>query len=188
VVLFGVVSSLAMLLSTYFFTLDAQNDTKLCVQLPVSFVYNLYHYSLLTGAGCISVAIYIGVFVAYRHTMRQISPNSITNEQKAFVLQRRLTVTLGIITVSTLIFFVIPFSILSVYAFMNVVPPQGAVLGTISRFSTIINVAIFVFRQKEMRKEICGLILCKRGNHNVPTVSRAGRLTVQQLNATARDK
>jgi hypothetical protein len=167
-----------MLLSTYFGTSHLPNINKLCARPAAAATYNLYQPTLVAGAGCISVAIYICVFVAYRRTMSQISPNTSLHDQKAIILQRRLTVTLGIITVSTFFLFIIPFSIIAVYTLMNTVLPQAALLGTISRFSTIINVAIYVYRQKEMRREIGALIRCKK--ENIMTLS-SGRITVQQV-------
>jgi dolichyl-phosphate-mannose--protein O-mannosyl transferase len=59
---------------------------------------------------------------------------------------------LGIISISTLLFFIAPFSILAVCAWMNVVPPQSLVIGIFARFSTIIN--MLSMRQKEMRHEM----------------------------------
>jgi hypothetical protein len=158
-----------MLLSTYSdATTHIPKINKLCGRPAASPTYNVYQPTLVAGAGCISVAIYICVLFYYRQTMHQIYPNALNyadqRAQKLIVRQRRLTVTLGIITASTCFLFIIPFSIIAVYTLMYAGLPQAALFRTISRFSTIVNVAIYVYRQKEIRKEIWALFKCKNDN------------------------
>uniref|UniRef100_A0A914X9U4 G-protein coupled receptors family 1 profile domain-containing protein n=1 Tax=Plectus sambesii TaxID=2011161 RepID=A0A914X9U4_9BILA len=161
--LFGVFSSAAMLLSTYFGTKNATTVTKMCTNPGIPYAYNLYQQTMIAGAGYLSVIIYFFVFLSYRRAVRNIAPSTnVIGEQHAVALQRRLTVTLGIITISTFIFFIIPYTIFAVCAWMNVVAPQPSLLATISRFSTIINVVIYMYRQKEMRSEMRALLTCTK--------------------------
>jgi hypothetical protein len=162
VTLFGLLSVAAMLLTTYFGTdRDDQNVNKACTsQVVITLSYNSFHMTFVPGAGLLSVGIYICVYFAYKravvnHRSAGADSNAITNQQ------RRLTVTLGIITVSTLFLFDIPMSIFAVSALMNVIPPQVVILGIFMRFSIITNVAIYLYRQKEMRAKMWALICCK---------------------------
>jgi hypothetical protein len=160
VVLFGALSMAAMFLATHFETDNTPTAPKLCSTgtiFPDS--YNLFHVAFVAGASYISVVIYICVFFAYRRATKvRISPNDHTHDSQ----QRRLTVTLGIITTSTLFLYIIPFSYLSICALMKVVPPFPNVIGVFFRCSTIINVLIYVYRQKEMREEMWALIKCEK--------------------------
>uniref|UniRef100_A0A914UW30 G-protein coupled receptors family 1 profile domain-containing protein n=1 Tax=Plectus sambesii TaxID=2011161 RepID=A0A914UW30_9BILA len=155
------------------------NTTKYCSGFPTQHWYDLYQNTLIiTGCGYASVAIYIGVFFVYRRTMRQTAPLSTTaNNQQVVEHQQRLTVTLGIITLSTLIFFNIPFTIITVCKWLNVNVPQ-AILGIISRFSTIINVVLYIFRQKEMREAIWALVRCKKVTNSLLYAQTWERRTV----------
>jgi hypothetical protein len=149
-----------MLLTTYFDTSKLSTTPKLCSTASFSRSYDYFQATLNTGAGYVSVGIYICVFIAYRRAKRQIVSHH--EDQIMAAQERRLTVTLGIITISTLFLVVIPDTIYFVCAFMNVPPPETALLGIINRLSTICNVAIYVVRQKEMRKEMWALIMCKK--------------------------
>ena len=172
-----------MFVSTYFDTPPVSSMTMLCANAVLSSSYNLYHQTHICCAGFASVAIYVGVFFVYRRSVSQISPNGTISAQRALELQRRLTVTLGIITLSTLIFLIIPLSIHAVYAWMNVKIQFSAVTGTISRFSTVINVVIYVYRQKEMRTEMWALLTCKNANiSSVNMIQTAGAAHLRQLN------
>ena len=147
--LFGVLSLTAMLLTTYYGTDNIPSAPKLCLTGTVfPFSYNLFHMTFVAGAGLMSVAIYICVFIVYRHGAR----NRITsNNDQSNDIQHRLTVTVGIITFSTLFFDILPFSFLSACALLNVVPPEPQLIGVIFRCSTINNVLIYVYRQEEMQ-------------------------------------
>lgn len=147
---------------TAYYDPNAPNETKACYTPPLTYSYNLYETTLNAGSGCVSVAINICVFIAYHRAMRQITSSILTNEQRVLVQQRRLTVTLGIMAVSTLIFYIIPFTVLAVYAWMNVVPPNVTLLFLPVRCSTIINVVIYVTRQKEMRSAMWALLTCRK--------------------------
>jgi hypothetical protein len=149
-----------MFISSYFGTspLLSATNTKVCTLLPTPHWYYVYHMTLISGAGCVSVAIYIGIFFAYRHNNHVTALARARTNQPHFTIslaklaiQRRLTVTLGIITVSTLIFFIIPYTILAVTLWIGKDPPQPTVLSVVSKFSTIINVLIYLYRQKEVR-------------------------------------
>uniref|UniRef100_A0A914WZ48 G-protein coupled receptors family 1 profile domain-containing protein n=1 Tax=Plectus sambesii TaxID=2011161 RepID=A0A914WZ48_9BILA len=165
VAIFGATSFAAMFLSTYYsIASHERNVTKYCSGFPTQFWYDFYQNTLLINiCGYVSVAIYIGVFFGYRRVKRQTAPLSTTLRNQHMVeQQQRLTVTLGIITMSTLIFFNIPYTIIAVYKLMNVDTPQPTLLGIISRFSAIINVVLYVYRQKEMKKAIWALVRCKK--------------------------
>jgi hypothetical protein len=108
--------------------------------------------TLISSAGCASVAIYIAILFVHRFANHGIAPANIstTYQQELstaqLAVQRRLTVTLGIITTSTLIFFIIPYTILAVYLWIGKNTPQPILLGVITKFSTINNVFIYVYR------------------------------------------
>uniref|UniRef100_A0A914WFA5 G-protein coupled receptors family 1 profile domain-containing protein n=1 Tax=Plectus sambesii TaxID=2011161 RepID=A0A914WFA5_9BILA len=137
-----------MFLSTYYTTAShVITATKYCSGFPTQYWYELYQNTgIVVGCGYFSVAIYIGVFSVYRRAMHQTAPLSATSttshNQQMVEQQQRLTVTLGIITLSTLIFFNIPYTIFAVYKWLDVAVPQATPLGIISRFSTIINVVL----------------------------------------------
>uniref|UniRef100_A0A914VK82 G-protein coupled receptors family 1 profile domain-containing protein n=1 Tax=Plectus sambesii TaxID=2011161 RepID=A0A914VK82_9BILA len=165
VAVFGAKSLTAMFFSTYYTqTSHELNATKYCSGFPTQFWYDFYQNTLLINiCGYVSVAIYIGVFFVYRRVKRQTAPLSTSSHNQQMVeQQQRLTVTLGIITLSTLIFFNIPYTIIAVYKLLNLDTPQPTLLGIISRFSAIINVVLYVYRQKEMKKAIWALVRCKK--------------------------
>jgi hypothetical protein len=170
VAIYGLTSMSAMLLTTYFYTSPSPKVPKSCAVGQTSFAYNLYHSTFVVAAGYVSIAIYLYVFIAYRRASRQIASNTVTNQRQATAVQRRLTVTLGIIAISTLFFFIAPFTILAVCAWMNVVPPHVLIIGIVARFSTIINVFIYLYRQKEMRQEMWALVRCKMGGNTATSV------------------
>ena len=84
----------------------------------------------------------------------KIAPSLSFTDQTAAIAQRQLTVTLGIIMFSTMIFFIGPYSVFAFAAWKGESAPQATILGTISRFSTIINILIYVVRQKDIREGI----------------------------------
>jgi hypothetical protein len=151
-----------MFTSTYFDTSHTASIPKLCTVSAFSHSYNLYNLTVIAGSGLLSVVIYFGVFVVYRRSMNRIEPRTNDQQQRAIAQQRRLTVTLGIITASTLFLSVIPFIIGVFYVFMNIVFTQSALVGVISRFSTISNVAIYVYRQKEVQTAMWKLVKCRK--------------------------
>jgi hypothetical protein len=147
-------------MSTYFGTdPNVLNVNKLCTSRVVfTYAYYLFHMTFVPFAGYLSVAIYICVYVAYR---RAVSHNAGASNNAITDQQRRLTITLGIITVSTLFLFSIPLSVFTLCALMGIAAPQPLLLGIFIRFSTICNVAIYLYRQKEMRAKMRALICCK---------------------------
>jgi hypothetical protein len=150
----------AMFLTTYFQTDNTPTAPKSCPTGTIfAFSYNLFHTIFVAGASYTSVAIYICVFFAFRRaTKLRISPNDQSHDSQ----QRRLTVTLGIITSSTFFLFVIPFSYLSVCALMNVDPMYPTLIGVLFRCSMVSDVFIYLYRQKEMREEMWALIKFKK--------------------------
>uniref|UniRef100_A0A914VFS1 G-protein coupled receptors family 1 profile domain-containing protein n=1 Tax=Plectus sambesii TaxID=2011161 RepID=A0A914VFS1_9BILA len=189
VAIFGATSLTAMFLSTYYTSASHElTATKYCSGFPTQYWYDLYQTMLIiTGCGYVSVAIYVCVFFVYRRTTRQTAPLSTSSHNQQMIeQQQRLTVTLGIITLSTLILFNIPFTIFAVCKLLGVSAPQPTLLGIISRFSTIINVVLYVYRQKEMKKAIWALVRCKKvasSSLNAHTPERRANFTFDQSNA-----
>jgi hypothetical protein len=163
VALFGVVSTTAMFLTTYFYTDPGPTVGLTCSHDLFSFSYEIFHIASIAGSGYASFVVYICVFIAYRRAMRKTA--SITtvhgHEQRAINgdQQRRLTVTVGLINVSTLCA-TLSFSLLSYNALTGGV--SFFLLVPIVRLSTVNNVLIYVYRQKEMRTAMWELIKCKK--------------------------
>jgi small-conductance mechanosensitive channel len=111
-------------------------------------------YTFLAGIGCLSVGIYFGVYIAFRRASRNVLPmpqmrnNAV--DQSA-IAQHRLTVTLGMITISTSVFFVIPYSMIAWYTWTGDSMPFSVAIANLTRFSPIIHVVIYVSRQSEIR-------------------------------------
>jgi hypothetical protein len=94
------------------------NVNKLCTSRVVfTYAYYLFHMTFVPFAGYLSVAIYICVYVSYR---RAVSHNAGASNNAITDQQRRLTITLGIITVSTLFLFSIPLSVFTLCALMGI--------------------------------------------------------------------
>ena len=169
VAFFAFASLFAMFLSIYFNKTDAPTVTKMCAVTPFAYSYTSCQYTLITVASCASVAIYILVFITYRRTMVAISPNISNSEEEAIAQQRRLTVTLGIISVSTIIFFLIPSAFVTVYAWMHIplTPTKSVILAAMIKCSTTINVAIYVYRQREVRREIWKIVGMQKSDNAV---------------------
>jgi hypothetical protein len=162
----GVILLLHLLGSAYFFP-QPMEITKICSAAAFSVNFSLFMYTSVSVVGCSSVFIYVGVFFAYRKATRKPTQVSMqSNEQH--LMERRLTVTLGIISLSTLFLFTVPYSILAVTHWMNVPTPQSFLLIDLSRISAFINVVIYVQRQKEIRQGMWNLIRCKTVQvHNI---------------------
>jgi hypothetical protein len=77
--------------------------------------------------------------------------------------ERRLTVTLGLITISSLVFFIGPFSVLAIFYYLNYTAPTSITiaLSMLNRVSTIANIVIYVYRQEEVRPGMWKILTCK---------------------------
>lgn len=157
--LFWLLSLIILWLSTYFYVGPVTPNTRLCA-LPHPQWYARYLYTFLALFGCLSVSIYAGVFFAYRRATRMVFPSD--SEQEAtehfLILQRRLTVTLGIITVSTLFCSILPTIHYTIFIWLNRPIPYQFIIANLSRITPVVHVAIYVYRQREIRAGMWGVI------------------------------
>lgn len=132
---------------------------KNCNLSFISGWYAIYKVTFILFVGIMVVCLYIGTLIRFRITMNKILPTAI--DQYA-IQQRSLTVTLGLSTLSTLVLFIGPYSVFAVAAYIGVTPPEPTLLGTLSRFSTIVNSAILVIKQKDIRESLRKIFRLKR--------------------------
>ena len=118
--------------------------------------------------GCLSVVLYIAMFFAYRKVVStQVTPGSANDQQ--ILVQRRLAVTLGMIVVCTLILFILPSTVVAVSGFLNINLPAPVIsaIGSLTRISTIVDIGIYIFRQKEIRSGMWNILRCKNAQSSV---------------------
>uniref|UniRef100_A0A914UXF2 G-protein coupled receptors family 1 profile domain-containing protein n=1 Tax=Plectus sambesii TaxID=2011161 RepID=A0A914UXF2_9BILA len=120
--------------------------------------YSQYFYTLISALGFLSILIYFGVFVAY-HRAQSALPSNVLNQQSHNAMQRRLTVTLGIVCFSTLFLFTIPYGIFAWGKWTKTYITIGSLLGNMTRMSSIVNVVIYIVRQKELRTAMVKLVI-----------------------------
>uniref|UniRef100_A0A914URT6 G-protein coupled receptors family 1 profile domain-containing protein n=1 Tax=Plectus sambesii TaxID=2011161 RepID=A0A914URT6_9BILA len=159
-----------VLLSTaYYYTLQnpVANFNLLCLGAPYAPGYVIYHYTFVPVAGALQVIFTIGIFVSYKWRDKLAKSNKATvrstgAEEQHIKIQRRLTVTLGLITISTVLFFITPFSILAFIFFTGITVPAvlTIILAMSCRVSAIANIIIYVSRQKEVRPGMWKILTC----------------------------
>ena len=178
VALFGVASTTAMYLTSYFYTDPRPISGLTCSGNLFSFSYEIFHIASIAGSGYASFVVYIFVFVAYRRAMRKTASLTTAHEQTAINTQRRLTVTVGIINISTLSA-TVSFSILSYNGYVRGYNPFYLV--PIVRLSTVNNVLIYLYRQKEMRTAMWKLIKCRKVSKTRFTTNSTAHAAVGKL-------
>jgi hypothetical protein len=151
--LYGFCSWALMLASVYFDANAAiRPHLRTCAGQIFPEWYSLYLYAFVCILNCLGVAIYCAVFVSFRRAVARVyanvSPNDLRDAQ-----DRRLTVTLGIISISTFLCYTLPNLIFGITAVLDIPLPLLAtqILATIVRMGTIIHFTIYVARQHEVR-------------------------------------
>uniref|UniRef100_A0A914WKD2 G-protein coupled receptors family 1 profile domain-containing protein n=1 Tax=Plectus sambesii TaxID=2011161 RepID=A0A914WKD2_9BILA len=164
--IFALLSFVFLLSSNYFGLEQVYNFNRLCyVPVPFPRFYLVYQFSLVALLGCVSVVIYIGVFFAYRANVKKThvqqttagASKSTTSQTDA---QNRLTTTLGIITFFTTFLFIIPNTWLAISFAMNVSFPSWVAM--VIRSHSVATIAVYVFRQKEIRTGMWHLLTCRK--------------------------
>lgn len=161
---------ISLLASTYFYVGPVIPNTRIC-SYPHPRWYGHYSYLLVPILGWFSVIVYVGVFLKFRQSSKAIVPR-ISRDQAANV-QRRLTITLGMLTASTLTFFAIPWTYISSYIWMDKVVPYQFIIASYTRICPIVHVLIFFYRQREIRFGM-RRILCR--NYQTILTSGVGRM------------
>lgn len=92
-------------------------------------------------------------------------PSSATRHRaikKQAKAQRRLTVTLGLITISTIIFYIVPFSVVAAIFYMSISAPAFLTIGLamLCRISSVANILIYMYRQTEVRPGMWKILSC----------------------------
>uniref|UniRef100_A0A914UJ58 G-protein coupled receptors family 1 profile domain-containing protein n=1 Tax=Plectus sambesii TaxID=2011161 RepID=A0A914UJ58_9BILA len=166
----------AMFLSSYFGLPHKENLDRMCTGLIFPAWFLKFHYSFVTGVNLLSITIYMGVYFFYRRLMKQTAPQSGSDDEvQRSAKQRRLTVTLGIITISTFIFYVCPTTVLAVSTWWSKPVPQQYtfIIAAMTRTCTLINFVIYVVRQREIRQGMWKLLTCRiyEDNHVTAWIS-----------------
>jgi hypothetical protein len=164
VLLYATISMVTMFSSVYFGMNNVVTNstlTRLCSGTIFPNWFPMFEQTFDLSVSLTGVLIYVGVYLAYRRATSKVTPIE-TNNAVQTAMQHRLTVTLGIITCSTFIFFVIPYVVFTLFAWLRLPTPYVILWGTMSRFSTIINVTIYVYRQKEVRNAMYNLLTCTK--------------------------
>jgi hypothetical protein len=167
--------TIAMFVSAYFYAPIYSSYTLLCVGAIYPRWYTLFSSSYVTAVGVLTVIVYIFLFTVYRKHLKQMGVGN-SNQLRQAANQRRLTVTLGFIAISTTIFFIIPVAIYTYYSWMSVASPYTVPLAIISKVSTIANIVIYVSRQREVRPGMWNILRCRR-----PTNTIAANITRNRL-------
>uniref|UniRef100_A0A914VX20 G-protein coupled receptors family 1 profile domain-containing protein n=1 Tax=Plectus sambesii TaxID=2011161 RepID=A0A914VX20_9BILA len=169
---YGMISCLAMFASSYL-SPPIGILNRLCSGPPFPAWYNIFQLSFTAGIGLLSVLIYIGVYVAHGKMLKAAVHERLNDQQAK--RQRRLTVTIGVITVSTCVLFVAPSATIVVCYFAGVPAPFGSALGIMSRTSPIVHFGIYIARQRDIRHAMYRLMTCKHNGSTAPIQTTTSR-------------
>jgi hypothetical protein len=192
--LYGIFSLVALLLSTKLGVSDNYNYTRTCSGASAPLFpqwYALFHVTFVAAVSLLSVILYIGVFVAYQSAMRTaVNSRSITQtvETQLQENQRRLTITIGIIMSSSVVFFIAPMTLNAVTIWLKIPTPGRTAITPMLQASAILNTVIYIVRQSEIRAAIWKVLKCRmkgpvqnmvEGNNPTRT-ARSTRITSQR--------
>jgi ABC-type Fe3+ transport system permease subunit len=190
VALYGVVSLIALLSSTKYGVSDVSNYTRICSGVSAPLFpewYALYHATFVAAVSLLSVFIYVAVFIAYQSAMRKaVKTMSTVAETQQQANQRRLTITIGIITVSSVVLFIAPMTLNAITIWMNVRTPGRTFITPMLQANAILNTVIYIVRQSEIRAAMWKVLTCgvrsgdmNEGN-NVQVLTPTARFRLNQ--------
>lgn len=174
-----------MFASTIFGVDTLRDRSRMCDGSLIPSWLSHGQYIFMTIVGLLSVAIYAKMYFVYRRAVRQVAPGSTNNRQVQ--TQQRLTVTLGIIVVCTLFFFILPTTVTLITRWMKLPLPIlfYQALGTVTRFSTVLNIGVYIIRQKEIRAAMWSVLRCRQVNV-AQTATNATKQFAAELQKIAR--
>lgn len=135
--------------------------TAVCLEGPV--IFNTYESIFKILLGFSSVIIYAVMLAAYRKRVAPMTFHSQTKHRNPhLIFQRRLTQTLSILTLCTLIFFCIPHTIVAVLEKMNIFS-FNSYLWILVRVHCLSHVVVFIWRHEDIRHSVRKMFCCFTG-------------------------
>uniref|UniRef100_A0A914W3Z6 G-protein coupled receptors family 1 profile domain-containing protein n=1 Tax=Plectus sambesii TaxID=2011161 RepID=A0A914W3Z6_9BILA len=175
---YGIIIGACQFLASYYLTERIADKKQVCLgPTAVPGWFQGVDSNLTAVFGYLSVVIYIGVYLVFRKHMRRSITDEFGNDDprrtRQMEMQRRVTVTLGIVTFFTFIFYCAPIAYTSIASYLNI-PFNSSLIWTLTRINSIVNIFIYLVRQQELRRAMISLLLCR------PAVS-TGTVLPQQV-------
>uniref|UniRef100_A0A914WCU1 G-protein coupled receptors family 1 profile domain-containing protein n=1 Tax=Plectus sambesii TaxID=2011161 RepID=A0A914WCU1_9BILA len=165
--------------SSYFLTERVANQRAVCFgPMAVPAWYSSYDLLFAPICGYISVAIYGGVVVAYRRHVRSTVSVGGYHHDANLKTQKRLTITLGIISFFTLVFYCTPFCLTNSLTWAGLKLPNiyNQMAGIIIRINSVVNLFVYIKRQPDIRNGLLKVVTCSTlgngGSTHVHSISQ----------------
>jgi hypothetical protein len=110
-------------------------------------------------------SLFTSAFTLLMHRIAGTRNTSVAESQQQ-ANQRRLTIAIGIITLSSVILFIAPMIINAITIWFNIAFPGRNYITQMSQLQAILNTVIYIVRQSEIRSAMLRVLKCRIKGHS----------------------